>query len=270
MASDRYEPLDVTERWFADLFRHVEPPGFILSSQIDMTRSRETIALAREAGLRLTYTHIVLRAVGLALDRMGELHCMIEGKRRLIPGSVDASFPVGGTGKRFMPATVVLRDIGRLSLPEIAAAMAEKAEEMRATESADFSKLRKVSFLLNRKWVRAMLMPLFLRSAKWRRDHMGTVMVTFLKDAEMFVPLTPYSGLIVAAGQVRDCVMAVNGKVCVRLAMTLSCCVDHKVWDGLTGAKFMTEVKKILVDGELEAELGSCLMNHHPAVAVNY
>jgi len=266
--ADRYEPLDVTERWFADLYRYIEPPGFIMSSQIDMSRSGGIIELARESGVRLTYSHIILRAVGLALHRMGELHCIVEGSRRLIPSTVDASIPVGGAGVRFAPATVVVRDIGRLTLPEVAAAMTQKSAAIRESEPEDFSKLRKVAFLLNRKWVRGMLIPRFLRSAKWRREYMGTVLVSFLKDVDSFVPLTPYPGLVVAAGQVRDTVVAESGKVCVRPVMNLSCCVDHKCWDGLTASRFMTAVKTILIEGELEAEFVATVMSQ-PAIALN-
>ncbi len=257
--ADRSEPLDVTERWFADLYRYVDPPGFIMSVQIDMSRSRELIALARESGLRITWSHMVLRAVGLSLHRLGDLHCLVEHDRRLIPDTVDASIPVGGAGVKFAPATVVLRDIGRMPLPAVAAEMTEKSAAARASEPADFSKLRKAAFLLNRRWVRAWLIPSFLRSAKWRRQHMGTVLVSFLKDVEFFVPLTPYPGLVVAAGQVRDGVVVENGEMCVRPVMALSCCVDHKVWDGLTASQFMTEVKRILTSGELEGELSGSL-----------
>lgn len=269
MPGDSYEQLDASERWFSDLYRYVDPPGFILWSRIDMSRCREIIELARRSGIHITYSHLIVRAVGLALHRMQDLHCVVERSRRFIPSTVDASIPIGGTGLRFSPSTVVVRDIGRLKLAEVAAAMVDRAETARHSEPAELLKLRRLSFLINRKWFRALVIPRLLGSAKWRRQYMGTVTITFLKDIEGFLPMTPFAGLVVAAGQVHDAPVAVNGTVCVRPVINLSCCVDHKVWDGLTAARFMGDVKQILTGGELEAELEASLANE-PASALPY
>src|SRR5690349_5753854 len=127
-----FEPLDVTGRWSADLFRYVARPGFLVAGEIDMSQSREIIDAARGRGVRLTYSHLVVRAVGLALQRMGNLHCLMERSRRFIPGTVDAAVPVGGTGDRFLPTSMLLRDIGRKNLLEIAASMEKEAAVLRA------------------------------------------------------------------------------------------------------------------------------------------
>ena len=44
----------------------------------------------------------------------------------------------------------------------------------------------------------------FLHSAAWRRQNMGTVHISFLKNIDAFVPLAPFVGLVVGAGKVRD------------------------------------------------------------------
>jgi hypothetical protein len=84
---------------------------------------------------------------------------------------------------------------------------------------------------------------------------MGTVHISFLKDVDFFTPLTPFVGIGLGAGQVSERVTVRDGKICIRPMMTISCCCDHAVWDGLTATRFMTGMKKILVEGELWGEL---------------
>lgn len=266
--TERFERLDVTERWSADLFQYVQRPGFFVVCDIDMTKSREIMQVARAGQIHLTYSHLVVRAVGLALHRMGELHCLMEGSRRWIPGTVDAAIPVGGTGDRFLPTSMLLRDIGRSNVLTIAASMEHEAAALRRSEPEDLKALRRAALLLNRKWIRAAFVRRFLKSARWRRQHMGTVHISFLKDVEFFTPLTPFVGIGIGAGQVRERVVARDGAVCVRPMMTISCCCDHAVWDGLTASRLMNEVKRILAEGELLAELeGSAESQALPVVA---
>ncbi len=261
-----FEPLDVTERWSADLFRHVQRPGFFVATDIDMSKSREIIHNARERKLRLTYSHLVVRAVGLALHRMGKLHCLMESSRRFFPDTVDAAVPVGGTGDRFLPTSMLLRDVGRQKLLGIAASMEREAALLRAGEPAEFKFLRRMALVLNRKWIRSALVRRFLRSATWRRRYMGTVHISFLKDLDFFAPLTPFVGIGVGAGRVKERVVAEDGAVCIRPIMTISCSCDHAVWDGLTVTRFMHEVTRILAAGELRAELEEPA-DIHPAAA---
>jgi len=252
---ERFEQLDVTERWSVDLFQHVRRPGFFVTCEVDMTKSREIMEAARGLQVHLTYGHLVVRAIGLALHHMGDLHCLTEDSKRYIPGTVDAAIPVGGTGHRSMPTSMLLRDIGRNSLMSIAATMEREAAALRAGESADSRALRRAEFLLKFKWIRATLVRLFLKSAAWRRRHMGTVHISFLKGVDFFTPLTPFVGIGIGVGRVRERAVALDGAFCVRPMMSISCCCDHAVWDGLTASRFMSEVTAILGSGELRAEV---------------
>ena len=253
--SGRFETIGIAERWSADLFRFVQRPGFFVSCDIDMRRSCEIIDAARERHVRLTFGNLVVRAVGLALHRMADSHCMMESSRRYVPATVDAAVPVGGSGNRFLPASMLLRDIGRSRLPDIAAAMEKEIAALRSAETADFTALRRAALLLNRRWIRALLVRRFLKSAAWRHEHMGTVHISLLKDVDFFVPLTPFVGIGIGAGRVRERPIVEDGEVRVRPIMTISCCGDHAVWDGLTASHFMNEVQNILAEGELRSEL---------------
>ncbi len=157
---------------------------------------------------------------------------------------------------------MLLRDIGRAKLLEIAASMEKEAAVLRAGEPAEFKALRKMGFLLKRGWIRAALVRHFLKSAAWRRRYMGTVHISFLKDLDFFAPLTPFVGMGVGAGRVKERVVVQDGAVCIRPMMTISCSCDHAVWDGLTASRFINEVTSILADGGLRAELEESADSH--------
>ena len=266
--SGRFEPIGITERWSADLFRSVQRPGFFLACDIDMRRSREIIREARTRQIRLTYSNLVVRAVGLALHRMGDLHCMMESSKRFIPATVDAAVPVGGTGNRFLPTSMLLRDIGRTTLLDIASAMQDQAASLRAEEPEDLRKLRRAAPVLNRGWIRRLLVRRFLKSAAWRHKHMGTVHISFLRDVDFFVPLTPFVGIGIGAGRVRDLAVVEDGAVNVRPVMTISCCGDHAVWDGLTASRFVNDLREILAGGELQTEVEETVQSQPIAAVV--
>ena len=77
----------------------------------------------------------MVRAIGLALHRLGDPHHLIEEGRRLFPSCVDAAIPVGGTGVRFLPIAMRLRDLGRTQLLGVAASMREQAAALRSART---------------------------------------------------------------------------------------------------------------------------------------
>lgn len=252
---DRFEKLDVTERLAADLCDYGARPGFVTFSDIDMTASADLVALARDGNARLAYNHLIVRAVGLALHRVGEARGMVEKSRRFLPATIDAAIPVPGAGVRFLPASMLIRDIGRIDVVSIARAMEVQSSALRASGPAHFSELRRAAWLLNRSWIRSRLVRRFLHSAKRRKKHMGTVHFSFLRDVDVFAPLIPFVGTVIGAGRVRDKVVAQAGSAVVRPMMTVALCGDHKIWSGTAITRFTDELQRILVSAELRPEV---------------
>ena len=55
----------------------------------------------------------------------------------------------------------------------------------------------------------------------------------------------PNSAILGVSGMI-DKPVAVNGEIVIRPIMTLCLTIDHRVVDGLAGAKFMQDLKKLL------------------------
>ena len=85
---------------------------------------------------------------------------------------------------------------------------------------------------------------------------MGTAQVTSLPEVDFFAPLTPFAGTVIGMGRVKPRAAAVNGQAVEQLSVHLTCTLDHRIWEGRNASRFLTEVQKILTEGELADELG--------------
>jgi pyruvate dehydrogenase E2 component (dihydrolipoamide acetyltransferase) len=63
--------------------------------------------------------------------------------------------------------------------------------------------------------------------------------------------INPPQCAILAVGQVAPCVVPHGGDIAVRAMMTMSLSADHRIVDGVIGAKFLREVKRFLENPEL-------------------
>jgi pyruvate/2-oxoglutarate dehydrogenase complex dihydrolipoamide acyltransferase (E2) component len=60
------------------------------------------------------------------------------------------------------------------------------------------------------------------------------------------VPFLFNTAAALSAGLARDRVIAVNGQIQIRPILTIACCINHKVWNGMDGIKFLGALKKEL------------------------
>ncbi|MSP59860.1 MAG: hypothetical protein EXR72_05885 [Myxococcales bacterium] len=250
---DRHERLDFAERWLADGFRVLEPPGGFALVEVDMTRARALLARLRESGVKATYNHIVVRAAALALARKPELHVLVAGTRRLRPERVDIGLSVAGR-TNFAPV-MRIEGAGEKKLPELAAEVIRRIPEVQAKEEVDLAGMRRWGWLIPLGWLRRALLGLLFSSLWFRRKLTGTFQITCL-PVDAVAPFTFTSAGCLGVGRVADRVIAVDGQPAVRPMVTLICAFDHKAWDGSRLASFSSEVKRILEEGELEGEVG--------------
>jgi pyruvate dehydrogenase E2 component (dihydrolipoamide acetyltransferase) len=249
---DQYERLDHAERWLADSFRVAETIQGFLFTDIDMTRPRALLERLRARGMRATYNHLFVRAAAVALARLPEQHLMVIGTRRLRPGQVDIGLSVAGQ-TNYAPV-MVIEDAARKTLPAIAEEILRRVPEVQEKERKDLDGMRKLGWLIPFGWLRRFIVRRVLGSFRLRRQLAGTFQISCLNvDAVVPMALTTAAGL--GVGRVRDRAVVIDGRVEVRPISTVACMIDHKVWDGVRAMAMTGEVKKILEEGELEAEL---------------
>jgi len=196
-------------------------PHFYVTVQVDMTeaaRMRENLISVLEAkkGVRLSFTHLLIKAVAVALEKYPQLNATVEKDEVRIWKDVNIGIAVSLEDGLIVP---VLRGANKLDLFEIASQASEliaKAREKRLKEN-EFS------------------------GGTFTISNMGAL------DVESFIAIinVPETAIL-ATGRIADKPAVVNGSLTIRKMMSMTLSADHRVIDGITAAKFLPEVKRLL------------------------
>jgi pyruvate/2-oxoglutarate dehydrogenase complex dihydrolipoamide acyltransferase (E2) component len=240
----RSDNVDHADRWMRSGVEVCTRPGLVVSVEADMTGCRELVEEYRGKGIRITYTHLFVQAAALALARHSDLCQMVAGHRRSRPERVNIALSVAGGS--FVAPMVLIRDAAAKAITEIAGEVAEGAPKARAEQLREFVKLRRWGWLVPFAFLRRALLRFLLPRTLWARGDVPVLQVTGLADVDALTPMLLLTTGILAAGQVKEKPVVVKGRVLPRLQVTLTCCADHRVWDGRMTARFLNEVKSIL------------------------
>lgn len=251
---DRLDSLDWAERWLGDGFRVLDAPGGFVLVDVDVSGAERLVARLREQGISATLNHVAVRACALALARHPELHVLVAGTRRLRPARVDIGLSVAGE-TNFAPV-MIIEDAAQKPLPELSSEVARRVPEVREKEQKDLAWLRRWGWLIPFGFLRRAILRRLQDSLWFRRKLSGTFQITCL-PVDVVSAFYFNSAASLGVGRARDRVIAVDGRPAVRPVMTLSGTIDHKVWDGARVATLVQEVKRIIEEGELDAELSS-------------
>ena len=250
---DRHEKLDFADLWIRDGLRVCRPPGGFCTLDVDMTRSLAIVAEFAKSKVRINSNHIIFRAAALALARHPEIHKMGAGSRVMYPGAVDLGISIAG--ESFVAPVMVIRGAEAKGLSEIAK---ESLSLMRTAKRDD----RKLRALLRRwgwvvpfGWMRRAILSWAFNRIWFRRGGVGTFQISCIASVDAICPFMFNTAGILGIGGVRDRVIAVDGTVMTKPMLTLTCCINHEIWDGRGAATFLTELRKILESGELAAEI---------------
>jgi pyruvate/2-oxoglutarate dehydrogenase complex dihydrolipoamide acyltransferase (E2) component len=238
-----------------------QPPAFFQTLDVDMTRSVAILDAARAHGLRLTYTHLLVRAAALALSRNPDLHLVICGRTRHSPRSVDIALSVAG--ETSVSPVLILEAVDQKDLVTLAREIADRAPAARAEHDRMMNMLRRWGWLLPNSWLRRGFFRLMSSNLAFRRKSSGTFQVSVLREVDSFATTTFGGTGVLTAGRVRAAVVAVDGRPAVRPTMTLVCCADHAAWDGRAGERMLVTVRDILETGQLECESGALRSSAH-------
>lgn len=192
-------------------------PHFYLTVEIDMEQAEQVRGQFKQSRQpHPSLTDVLIKAAALALTRHPEVNVSFTGEAIRRYGQIDIGVAVGTDDGLITP---VIRNCGEKTLAEISAesrSLIERARQKR-------------------------LQPEEYTGATFAISNLG------MFDVDHFIALLmPPQAAAIAVGAIRDIPVVVKGSVVAgrRMKVTLSC--DHRALDGLTGAQFLKEFKRIL------------------------
>jgi len=231
--------------------------------ELDATRAIAYVRRARElSGAHVTLTHVVGKAVALAIRERPEVNAVIRrGRAVYLRESADVFFQVAFDGAEDLSGAKIAR-ADEKSVPEIALELASRAERIRS--GSDRSLLR-TQRLLER--MPATLRALALKAAETLTydlgldlraigvpyDQFGSAMVTNVASFGLpmgFAPLVPFSRvpIVLTVGKVTDAPLAVDGSVVVRPVLRIGATFDHRLLDGAAAGHLAERFLSVMND----------------------
>ena len=196
-----------------------EAPHFYLTAEINMSeavRLRTALKASNRVTEDVTYTHLLMKAVAIALARHPRLNASFGGDAREYQEHINIGLAVSLDDGLLVP---VLHDCDSLSLLEIAAqatALVERA-----------------------------------RSGKPRAEDLtgGTFTISNLG----ILPIEHFTAIInqpqaaiLAVGAIKERPVVRDGQVTIASTMLVTLSCDHRILDGVTGGQFLQELKSLL------------------------
>ena len=196
-----------------------EAPHFYVTAEIDMSeavRLRTSLKLSDRVSAEVTYTHLLVKAVAVALGRHPRVNASFTGDGRELKDEINIGIAVALDDGLIVP---VLHDCQALSLLDIAAqanALVERARTGKPTTQD-------------------------LSGGTFTISNLGMYPVEHFTAV-----INPPQAAILATSAIKERPTVRDGQVVISRTMmaTLSC--DHRVLDGATGAQFLQELKNLL------------------------
>lgn len=259
--------LSSWRRLAAATWRTPDDATIFAQVDIDLTRARAFLPVAAQrCGARLTVTHLVIKALADTLRKHPECNLLVRRGRLFQRDHVSMSVAVAippevETQEMKADLTeVVLREVDRMDLGEIAAKMHEGSRAVRAKEDADFAQAKGIMNALPPSALNLLLRLIAWLQFDWNfalgflglpRDPFGGAMVTNVGSfgiTAAYPPLVPFMRmpLIVTIGEAQDKPVAVDGKVVVRPILPIYATLDHRAIDGYQGGRLIRTFKGIM------------------------
>lgn len=239
-------------------------PTVYSTLQIDMTEGLRFLdRLRAETGVHVTVTHLVAKAIGIALRRIPDANAIIRGRWIYQRESVDVFVQIStDDGEDLSGAKIT--GVDEKSVVQIARELQEKAERIRAHRDPDLEKTKRMLDGLPH-WLLGWAMKLTelathglgldLSRFGVASDPFGAAMVsnvgTFGIDWAL-APIVPFSrcSIVLLVGTVQPRPLAVAGQVVVRPVLIIGTTFDHRLLDGAQAGRMARIVTEILADPE--------------------
>jgi pyruvate dehydrogenase E2 component (dihydrolipoamide acetyltransferase) len=253
------EDVSSFRRMAAAMWRAPSDPSIYGQMDVDATAALAFLREHQTPQTRLTVTHLVARAVALALREQPELNAKVRFWGRLEQRStVDVFVTVATDGNRDLSGARIER-ADEKTLLELANELRERVSKIRSGKDASYKKSRsafkQMPWWLARTATRISDMlvnelHVDLSSQGMPRDAFGSAIVTsvgmFGIDSA-FAPFVPLARcpMLILVPEVRPRPWAVGDRVEVRPVLRLCATFDHRIIDGAAAGRFAAHLTKL-------------------------
>lgn len=192
-------------------------PHFYVTAEIEMdeaARLRQALSETAAFPERLTYTHMVLRALAVTLPRHPRVNATYVDDAVVFHDEVNLGLAVAVEDGLLAP---VLSDCRRRSLRDIAKATVELVEQAQSGRSKQ------------------------LAGATFTLSNLGMLQVE-----EFCAVVTPPQAAILAVGSIKDRAIVRDGALAVAKTMRATLSADHRVLTGYEAGRFLEDLKHTL------------------------
>jgi pyruvate dehydrogenase E2 component (dihydrolipoamide acetyltransferase) len=245
-------------------WRTVGDPSVYGSLEIRMEKALAYMEeFRRRTGKRLTVSHMMAKAVALALREMPDANAVLRWNRIYLRKIIGVFFQVAMTDQGDAKADLsgaTLYGVDQLSLVQICEDFEAKVNKVRKRKDEALEKTRQTFlsipyFLLNKflDWLSffSFELNLDLRWAGIPSDPFGSVMITNVGSLGLdtaYVPLVPYSHvpILLALGAIKDAPVIDDGKVAVGKVMRVHATFDHRIIDGFHASVMSRSLRRTM------------------------
>jgi len=238
-----------------------DDPQIYGAMEFDATPLLAFVSKARQAGHRVTATHLAGRAVALALHAVPDFNVRIHGNRMYPRETVDVFYITAVEGGRSLSGVKIER-ADEKSVYEIAAELAERAGRMKSGDDPDFARTKKTMEMMPRRALKASMRfsawvagdrNRNIRSLGVKASPFGGAMITSVGMFGLpqgFAPLARFykMPLLILVGEISDKPVAREGRVEVRPVLPLTATIDHRYADGWHISQLLKPFKAYLSD----------------------
>ena len=196
-----------------------DAPHFFVTSEIDMSeavRLRTSLKLSDRVPGEVTYTHLLVKAAAVALQRHPRVNAAYTPEGRAFRDGVNVGIAVALDDGLIVP---VLHDCQRLSLLEVAARANALVERARSGTPR----------------------PEDLSGGSFTISNLG------MYPVEQFTAvINPPQAAILATSAIKERPVVRDGQIVIARTMLVTLSSDHRVLDGATSARFLQEFKNLL------------------------
>jgi len=197
-----------------------QAPHFYLGVEVDATQLVELrascVAAVQGEEARITFTDFFLKAMARSLSEMPSVNTFWQDGKILARQSIDIGFAAQTDQMLFVP---VIRNVDQLTMLGVA------RERIRLAGKARAGKLTLAE----------------MEGGSATLSNLGAFAVDWFQAI-----LNPPQSIIVATGRIAKRAVVCGDALAARETVTISASIDHRVLDGVAGARFLSRIKELL------------------------